>query len=64
MEVVPVAVVGRACLVPVVDAEGPLARASVMVVRHRVRKAPCPNLIRRTFCIERRVQPLLLEEER
>ncbi len=62
-EVVPVSCVGRARLVPVVDAELALARACVMVVRDRVGQPPGPDLVCGALRVERRGQPALLEQE-
>ena len=64
VEVVIVAAVRRARVVPVVDPELSLTSARVMMVRHRVRQPSLAQLVCRPLCIERRLEPPLLQQQR
>ncbi len=63
-EVVAMTAVRRAGVVPVVDAERALAGARVVVMGNRVRQTARPHLVRAPLRVQRRLDAVLLEEER
>ena len=63
-EVVPVASVRRAGLVPVVHAELALPGPRAMVMGDRVREPSLPHFVGRALGVEGRAQPSLLEQQR